>query len=176
VLAREQGDLFTLARALGNLGEAVFYQGHLTRARALLEESLALCEQLGMTGGLAATCCILLGEVARKEEDLPLARKWYAESLRRHQALGARGSIPECLECFGRLEIAQGQYPQGVRLIGLANALREAFGIVLPPVEQADLESDLDRARAALEEQAFATAWAAGRRLSLEQAIEQVLH
>jgi hypothetical protein len=57
------------------------------------------------------------------------------------------------------------------RVFGAAEALREAQGRPLPPVERADYEREVGAVRAVLGEEAFAAAWAAGRAMTLEQVI-----
>jgi non-specific serine/threonine protein kinase len=60
-------------------------------------------------------------------------------------------------------------------LFGSAEALREAIDNPLSPAEGAEHEAAVVAARARLPEEAFTTAWAAGRAMSLEQAIEYAL-
>ena len=55
---------------------------------------------------------------------------------------------------------------------GAAEALREAIGSVLSDLRGAEWAQQLAVARAALGEEAFAAAWAAGRRMTLEQATD----
>jgi predicted ATPase len=72
----------------------------------------------------------------------------------------------------------QGQAPRAARLGGAAAALREALGIPLSPLQphlRADHELAMQALRAALGEEVFAAAWAAGRALPLEEAVAQAL-
>src|SRR5437016_4492331 len=64
---------------------------------------------------------------------------------------------------------------RAARLFGTAQALREAIGAPLPPVERAEHECHLAAARAALGEAAFTLAWMAGRAMSLDQAIDTAM-
>jgi len=64
---------------------------------------------------------------------------------------------------------------RAVRLLGAAAAARVALGTPLPPAERAACERALGAARAHLDEDAFASAWAAGQALTLEQAITDAL-
>jgi DNA-binding NarL/FixJ family response regulator len=54
---------------------------------------------------------------------------------------------------------------------GAAEALREAIGTPLPPVERATYERSIAAARAQLGEEAFAAAWQEGRTMTLEQVL-----
>jgi DNA-binding CsgD family transcriptional regulator len=60
-------------------------------------------------------------------------------------------------------------------LFGAADALREAAGVTLPPPHRAVHEPRVAAARAALRPEAFESAWAAGRAMSLEQAVGYAL-
>jgi DNA-binding NarL/FixJ family response regulator len=55
--------------------------------------------------------------------------------------------------------------------------LREAHGLTLSPFTRSnyDYEGDLATARAGLDEQSFTAAWAAGRRMTIEQATAYAL-
>src|SRR6266566_418266 len=66
---------------------------------------------------------------------------------------------------------AQGNHTWAAHLWGAAEALREAIGTLLPPVERVPYDRAVEALRTQLGEQAFAAAWAEGRTLSLEQAL-----
>jgi hypothetical protein len=60
-------------------------------------------------------------------------------------------------------------------MLGVAAKLRESIGFPQPPLEAEDTESAVAEARAALGEDAWQAAYAAGRALSLEEAIAEAL-
>jgi hypothetical protein len=64
---------------------------------------------------------------------------------------------------------------RAARLFGAATAQREAEQVPLPTVERTDIEAAVAPARAALGEEAWAAAFAAGRALSLEEAAAEAL-
>jgi DNA-binding NarL/FixJ family response regulator len=66
---------------------------------------------------------------------------------------------------------AQGESTWAARLWGAAEAMREATGAPIPPVERADYERALASARAQLGEKTFAAAWEEGRTMTVEQAL-----
>ncbi|MGH8104339.1 MAG: hypothetical protein ACREJQ_07455, partial [bacterium] len=61
------------------------------------------------------------------------------------------------------------------KLLGAADALREAIGSPLPPSERADHDRTLAAVCSALGDAAFTAAFAAGRALPLAAAIEYAL-
>jgi ATP/maltotriose-dependent transcriptional regulator MalT len=70
---------------------------------------------------------------------------------------------------------SQGKATRSARLWGAAEALREAIGTVLSPFEHHLYEPYLAAARAQLDEAAWKAAWAGGRAMTTEEAIEYAL-
>ncbi len=60
-------------------------------------------------------------------------------------------------------------------LAGAAQALRDQAGIPQSPIERSHYEQYLDVARAQVDEDTWSAAFAAGRRMSVEQAVEYAL-
>ena len=80
------------------------------------------------------------------------------------------------IESVGVVAVAIGQPLRGTRLLGAAGALRERVGHRHRVMEnEAALDLALSDARAALGDDAFRTAWAAGRNLSPAQAMDESL-
>ncbi len=72
--------------------------------------------------------------------------------------------------------IAAGGYPQAAaRLLGASEALLEAMGIVMHPVERSEIDRDVAAVREQLDEATFEAAWAEGRAMSLEEAVAYAL-
>ena len=76
---------------------------------------------------------------------------------------------------MARVASATGRCERAARLFGAAELLRETLGHHFAPPVQADHDKYVASARAGLEERAFAAAWAGGRAMTLEQAIEYAL-
>ncbi len=114
----------------------------------------------------------------RSRADVPVAAvapAYLRESLGLRRAISDRLGIAECLEGLATVAVGQHQPERATRLLGAAEALRQAIGAPLPPVERLAFEATMQAARAPLGEQAFATAWAAGRALPLEHVIDEAL-
>ena len=79
------------------------------------------------------------------------------------------------MEALGSLANAQGKPERAARLFGAAEALREAAGAPMPPIERGDYEREVTDVLDALGEDTFTAAWAAGRAMPLEQAIAYAL-
>jgi non-specific serine/threonine protein kinase len=173
-LVREAGDQRGIAAALNNLGDIAYYQSDLERAAAAYTEALALFREVGDRQAIAIALRNL-GAVARRRGEVAqaaallregLALVWDLDDLR-----GCAGGMEELASTAG----AVGQGERAARLLGAAEALRETLGAPLPHQEQADVEQAVAAARAALGEEAWTAAFAAGRALSPEQAIAEAL-
>ena len=173
-LAREFGTTFGIAWSLRALADAVRGQGDLGRATTLLEESLALSRGLDNSWGIVRTLASL-GSVACEAGEDARASRLYEESLELGWRVGLKHTILPCLEGLARVAVAQGRMERVARLCGTATALREDTGWPLPPARRAEHDLTVAAARAALGEDAFASAWATGHALPFEEAIVDAL-
>jgi hypothetical protein len=74
-----------------------------------------------------------------------------------------------------RVALSNGDYEQAGRLFGATETLRAALGLRREAVEQAHHDQRVAATRAALAKESFDAAWAEGRAMTLEQAIEYAL-
>jgi predicted ATPase/Tfp pilus assembly protein PilF len=174
-LHRDLGDRRGIATALGNLGAVARYQGDYRRATTLYEEALARVRELGDTHGIAIGLSSL-GAVAWVQGDYRRATAHLAEALVLSQAVGDKTwNTAVCLEVLAGVACAQGQPERATRLCAAATALRTATGTPLDRFDRTTYDSIVAAAQEALDERAFAAAWAAGQALPLEQAIAEAL-
>lgn len=173
-LRRELQDTRGIAASLNNLGEVARVQADYERAAALFAESLALFRGLGEKYALADVL-ISLGMALVAQGDHESALPVYMESLGLFQAVGSTWGLAYSLEGIASVACAQGQPARAARLCGAAEALREAIGAPLPPLDRAGYDHTVDAAQAALGHEVFGEAWALGRTLSLEQALAEAV-
>jgi predicted ATPase/DNA-binding SARP family transcriptional activator len=173
-IKRKLGDQGELAYPLRSLGRVAQAQGDYARARSLLEESLAICRELQDRGGIAYSFNVL-GSVALARGDNGAAQALFEESLAIFRELGDKGGIITDLEEMAEVAVAHAQAERAARLFGAAEGLRDALGAPLPRADRTEDGLSVAAVRAALGEEAFAAAWAAGRAMSLEQAIALAL-
>jgi predicted ATPase/Tfp pilus assembly protein PilF len=189
-LFREMGSKEGIAGSLGNLGEVALRQGDYAKAGTLFDESLAIFREIGSKWGIA-DALDNLGTLTQRQGNYTQAAELYRESLVLRREMGDKLGIAVCLEKMARTAGSQGQSEQGARLFGAAEALREAIGVPLPhgltfktvygptlprPLpSRIDYENDVAAVRAQLSEEAFAAAWAEGRKMAMEEAIEYAL-
>jgi non-specific serine/threonine protein kinase len=171
---RERGDKPDTVRLLAFLAVMAQAQGDDAKARALCEEALPLAravedkvQLMHMLGGI--------GHAARQQGDYGRARVLYQESLALRQEGRNTHAIAQSLEDFAGLAGRQQQWERAARLLGAAEAVCADLGTALPVAMAAEYWRTVRGARSALGEEAFAAAWAAGRALSLEDAIQFAL-
>jgi len=170
-LAQEVGDKEASGSSSSLSGKLALSQGDIATARRLLEKSLVINREIGNREHTADTL-FHLARVEAHQGDHVAARALYEESL----AMAARGGdskglIPSCLEGLADVVAAQGEFTWAARLLGTAEALREALGTPLPPVDRAAYERSVAATRAQLGGQAFVAAWAEGRTMTPEQVL-----
>jgi ATP/maltotriose-dependent transcriptional regulator MalT len=163
-----------VALTLSYLGETALLQGDVARATALSEEALTLARRAGQLQAEVYTLCIL-GQLAQRRGDLPTALALLRQGLARSRELADPRRIANTLEYLVNVVAAAGQGEQAARLLGTATAVREAIGVPRPSVERAMTEQEVAEARRALGEEAWAAAFAAGRAMTLEEAIAEAL-
>jgi predicted ATPase/DNA-binding SARP family transcriptional activator len=172
----ELGNKGGVAWSIYRLGKLARYQGDYEEARGRQEESLDIFRELGDKEGISQSLHEM-GVVARYQGDYNQATALQDESLTVVLELGHKGGIltkkgiAECLAELGRVAIVQRRAERAVRLFGASRALRDALSILIEPPDRADYERHVAAARAALGEEAFAAAWAAGRAVSLDAAV-----
>jgi ATP/maltotriose-dependent transcriptional regulator MalT len=168
-LFREMEDTRGIALALNNLGEVERDQGNYARAAEALEKSLALYRELGNKWGIALTLNNL-GDVALELSELDKAKAIYKESQALYRAENNTVGVIACLNGLAGVAAAEGATVKATRAWGMAEALRKAVGVPISPVERAHYERSVTAARTRLGEKAFASEWAAGYTMTLEQA------
>jgi tetratricopeptide (TPR) repeat protein len=172
--AKRPGGNSELGRALYNLAGIARLQGDLARASALLEETLSYAHTQNFPWAIANTLT-MLGHLAREQHDYPLARIRYRESLERYRTIGNSTYIGWCLEGVAALLRAEHRYVPAIELSAAAATLRLKEQTPLPPSEQKLFDQTVKEARSALDEGAFAQAWAAGTALTQDEAIDYAL-
>jgi predicted ATPase len=173
-LNRERQDPEGTADALRTLGRILLARGELDRARQLGEQALAAHGAIGHHHGMGLDHA-LLGDAARARGDGPAALAHYRRCLAlwwEREHLVATAAV---LDSVAELLSRHGAAARAATLLGSAASLRARTEARLTPAEQAACDRTLAACRAALGEPACADAWAAGRGLTLRQAMALAL-
>jgi len=176
VLSHRAGEHSVTRDALSNLGMIALLRGDLNLARARFEEALAIRRDVGDEEGIVGSLWDT-GEVALQRNDLDAAEALACEALVHARALHYTMAMLAGVEQVGRVAAARGQLPQAVRLLAAARALSDARSVpfTVPSYTLRQHEAARAATRLALGDEAYAAADAAGRALSLEEAIAEAL-
>jgi predicted ATPase len=173
-LSRKLEDKWWTAIVLAQMGNVTRRKGDYTKAVALCEESLALLRTYGGKRHVAYVLR-LTGHAVRLQGDLGRATGLYKESLAVFRETEDKWVATECIEGLAIIASAQGKHDEAARLFGAAETARETFGITMPRPEAGDQERSWAAIRERRDGTVFASAWAEGRAMTLEQAIEYAL-
>jgi predicted ATPase/class 3 adenylate cyclase len=170
-ILRELGNPWLTTMSIMGMGAVAAFQGKYTEALAHYEEGERLFCQLGDRHMVNA----MQSERAHIERQLghyPQAIALYSKTLSVWQELGHVPALAHELECFAFIAAAQSQAHRAVCLLGAAEALRERINSPMRASERAEYDQNVTALQAQMDPQAFAVAWAEGRALTLEGAIE----
>jgi len=149
----------------GDFGQAL-HKGKIAHAHAIkrgnMYSSTAMARYLGYA---------LLYYTGNAHE----AAERFRESLVGNFALGDKQAVAACLAAWAALAVKQEQWRRAARLFGASEALQEAISTSLLPVDASEVQRNVTALRQILPAAELITQWAAGRALSVEQAIDDAL-
>jgi len=168
--AEGSGNPFAIAFSTLNHGRIAGWAGHLEEARGSFDQAEAKYREMDdRRFELAARSD--RGHAMRRGGSLDEAEAIYRETIRAWQHLGSRGAIANQLESFGFVAVARGHFPTAARLLGAADALRQQVGASMLYIERAEYDRHLEQIRQSLDPAALESEWAAGRSMSMDEAI-----
>ena len=171
---RKLGDDRGLGVTLSNLGYRSVIQGDYEQAKLRCEEALSLFEKVGERGSMPLAL-INLGLAALLEERYGEALACFRQGLQLSDELGYAVPVVYCLDGLAAVLAATGETEQAATIIGAVEATMQASGIILEPFEQEVHEQTVEALEAALGEEGYAVAQAAGRQLPTDEAVAWAL-
>ncbi len=149
-------------------------RGDFATAQALHTESIEIYRDLGDRQAVASVATNL-GLVASRQGDYRAARTLYEQSIADFTALGDRWGMAWSLEGLATVAWGLADPPRAARIWGAAQRIRGEIGCPLPPSERPYYDRDVAAARAAMGSGDFDAAWAEGRLMTAEQALQYAL-
>jgi len=149
-------------------------EGNGDEARRWYDESLALNGELGSELMVAGELHNL-GTLEKNEGRLERADELFRDSLARSRALGSAYLLPYNLLDFGSLAALRGEGVRAARLLAAAETAVAATGATFDPDDQPEFDRAVAQARAVIDEDAFAAAWAEGGALPLDAALDEAV-
>lgn len=182
-LFRSLGDEQSAAIPLRMRGMLEYVWGDYGQSRAAFQQSLAgyLAANNRQEGNMARSG---LADAEWRLGHYVAALKLYREVIAEWQKIGNRGGIARCLECVAFLLLHQTEIdtahesllPHVARLLAAAEKLRDTTHANMTPPEQNEYDLEIARLRERLNETTLKAAWAEGRALTMEQAIELAMN
>lgn len=172
---REFQDVVLTAIGLSGLGSCAAARGDMAEARRLREESLAIYRATGdqwVCGYLLwgiAKACVAGGDAASARAALD---EWTAIARR----FGNRWVTPYLLQIFAGVLLLENEFIAACRVLGAAEAGREALGIVLDPSDRAEWEATVTQLNERLDPSTRLREWNAGRQFGVWEAIDFAAH
>jgi predicted ATPase len=168
-LWQELGDRRGVADAQTYLGHVACFYPEAGDPAALFAESLSVFRQLGDREGIANSL-FGLAFVAFFAGDQSRARELAAECLSLYHELGHKGGMAMLLESCAIIAAIEGAGEVAARLLGAADALREAINSPRPPSYSPIYDTYVSSLPGA-----FPAAWTQGQAMPLDEAIALAL-
>jgi predicted ATPase/DNA-binding XRE family transcriptional regulator len=173
-LARRVGERWLLATSKLNLGLAYLCVGNTDRARAGIGEALRAYEEIG-DQRFHARCLAYLGHAGLIDRDPDRAGALLRNSLTAFRDLAEPGGTAEGLVGLAAVHALQGNATPAALLAGAAERLRDSYAGRQLPLDERVSGRYLAVAEALLGPEEWARAWARGRELRLDSAIDLAL-
>ena len=173
-ISRELGFQTHIAWQLWILGQVAMCRGDYSAARRALDEAMAMYKQWHDQWGIGATSFVL-ADLAAAEGLRNEALRLYRDSLSMMRLRRCQPMRPLLLQRLARIALDQGNAVLAAHLLGCAEAIQDATGLPMIPVEITRWESTLADLRAGLDAPILAAEWATGRTLNFEQAVGWIL-
>jgi tetratricopeptide (TPR) repeat protein len=168
--ARRTGNPFVLGNIVGVRGRVASRAGRLAEAERWFVEARAYYRAMG-NGMFERVLSSELAHALRRDGRLEEAELEYRQTIRGWQESGNRGAVANQLECFGFIALARGDGTRAARLLGAAEAIREAAGAPMTAFEREEYDTAVERSRARLDASAVESAWTAGRLMTVDAAV-----
>ncbi|MDQ0146805.1 MULTISPECIES: BTAD domain-containing putative transcriptional regulator [Pseudarthrobacter] len=162
----------TRVSALIVLSRVAYHNGRYDAALELAQECARLARPLG-DGWLWGVVLTNLAESLEQAGELDAAERHLQEAVSAAFDLGAYGSLAAFLESLAGICVKKHRPDPAIRMLSATDAYRSDRGVPLEPAERRRIESFIAQARAEAGPVRFGLAWAAGRALTLAQAVAE---
>jgi hypothetical protein len=174
--AWRSGNPATIAFAALARAEITGYIADLAEARPWFDQAIAQYRAIG-DHRFEVIALSDLAHALRRGGAIDEAEVLYRSTIHEWLHLGNRGALANQLECLAYLAVARGEGSRAARLLGAAETLREVAGSPMQAMgtEHEDYAAAVARLREGPDQETVDAAWAAGRRLTVDAAVEAAL-
>ncbi len=179
---REFGFNWMASQTLIILGEAARALNEYEKAEACYRESLSMRQEIGAGPGWMIAPNLNLGYTVLYRGDDHQAVSFFRQALNLSRELDRERAVIESLAGFAAVAAVRGKVEAAARLYGAAEAQYQGLltegktlDSLIDPVDRREFERYQGICRDRLGEAAYKAAWAAGREMTLEQALAEAL-
>jgi predicted ATPase/class 3 adenylate cyclase/DNA-binding CsgD family transcriptional regulator len=173
-LTEKTGNKYCYAYTVQKLGQLARQNGDYQQAQTSYKASLRAYQELNDQEGMAVAQATL-GYVALHQDDAVQAAACFRESLSLSRNLEDRGQIGLGVLGFAGVALLRGQAIHAVRLLGAAKRLLDTSTSPIDLPDRVEHDWVKNALQVQLDEATFATMWAEGQALPLEQVIDEAL-
>ena len=174
ILFRETESKDGIPTALYALGKLAWEGGDYDQAVKRYEEVLTMGRE--MENNFAIAYALYgLGKVAEAKGNYASARSYHTEGLTIRREKGNRRTIAYSLNALAALAVAQQKVAVAARLFGAIEDFQKLIQFTMSPRERAEHGEAIAAARAALGQEVFMKMWKAGKKMTLDEAVEYAL-
>jgi tetratricopeptide (TPR) repeat protein len=155
-------------------GLLAYYEGNLEEAAVMLGETTVLARDGQFMPDLARSL-VTLGRVRIKLGDIGLANDLIKEGLGLFRDFGHKLGIVNALEALADVCVVRGDTAHAVMLLSTGNALRQAIGAPLPPIDRPAYDSTILTCRTQLGDDVFSDLWDRAATKTYKEVVEETL-
>jgi tetratricopeptide (TPR) repeat protein len=173
-LTRDSPISFQTGMFLLSVGYLERFRGNLEIAKRYFEQGLIVFRDLRHKG-FETVMMSEIGHIARLSGDYKQAEEIYSQTIPRFQDMGNRPAVAHQLECFAFIAIREGRLEGAVKLLGAAEALRDAVDSQMTGHEREEYDPQVKSLSSLLTESTLQTLWEEGRSMSMKSAVDYAL-
>lgn len=162
-LFRQIGDQRNIAYLLNSLGELARGSGDYSEAARFYGESLELNQKIDYKAAIVITLHNL-GYISLHQHNNDRAEEIFRQCLKLNKEMGRKRGIAACLVGLAGVAATRQHGERAARLLGAAEALREAIHTRLDGADLTEYEAIVDKTSRQMAQNEFKIAWEHGRR------------
>ena len=173
-IRRDIGNKRGIALSLSNLGMVAYLRGDTDEAERWYEEGMEFASELDDTFGKAGIL-LGLGKVAVRRGQLSEGMDLLTQALVILRQMGSRRLMADVVDALAAAAATDDRMVAAARLIGSTTTMREGHQIGITHRSRVEINDLLEQLHAELGEEGFNHAFEAGKRQTLETAVDEAI-
>jgi predicted ATPase/class 3 adenylate cyclase len=173
-IMKVHGSRWSYGITMYSSGSFYIMQKQFDKAREKLSIAMQAMQEIGSRRNVIMIKSDL-AHASRHEGNYHQAIPAYQETIKEWQRMGHRAAVAHQLECLAFIAKALEQAEKATKLLGAAEALRQKIEMDMNPFEREEYEKEVSDLKANMDGKEFASLWAEGRSMTMDEAIELAL-